>query len=277
MKQQIHMKRKLSLLVAVVCLCGGRYNAQAQLILDVYPSQDNPTSETLWIFSGSSSVASPATLRTSSTSHSSADGYIRRSGNNYNTRDTFKTTGGNLYAQNFPTNAAFTLSALTPSSLTFTNKNYNSLTGRLNAVFKRDAIFLPNNVTNTPTISFGVGSTLTIDSVYMHHYNGGDNHDLGIRVSDTTGADLVYNSGASMRWFGAGTINKPIGDFRAGSYRSQANSIGSFFPDQGALVRVHSQVIPEPEEYALVFGLFALGFVFFHRWQRKRRQQAATS
>ena len=239
------------------------------VFVDIFPSQDNPTSETLWLFS----------ITNNPTVSFIANGYIRRSGNNYNTRDTFKTTGGNLYAQNFPTNAAFTLSALTPSSLTFTNKNYNSLTGRLNAVFKQESIFIPNNATNTPTISFGVGSTLTIDSVYMHHYNGGDNHDLGIRVSDTTGADLVYNSGASMRWFGAGTINKPIGDFRAGSYRSQANSIGSFFPDQGALVRVHSNAIPEPKEYALIFGLFALGFVFFYRrrMQKKQRQAAATS
>ena len=35
---------------------------------------------------------------------------------------------------------------------------------------------------------------------------------------------------------------------------------------------VNSQIIPEPEEYALVFGLFALGFVLFHRriMQKKR-------
>lgn len=34
-------------------------------------------------------------------------------------------------------------------------------------------------------------------------------------------------------------------------------------------------IIPEPEEYALVFGLFALAFVFFHRrFQKKQRQPA---
>ena len=50
------MKRKLTLLAAVVCICGGGGDkAQAQLIIDVYPSQDNPTNQTLWIFSGTSS------------------------------------------------------------------------------------------------------------------------------------------------------------------------------------------------------------------------------
>ena len=39
-----------------------------------------------------------------------------------------------------------------------------------------------------------------------------------------------------------------------------------------------SRIITEPEEYALVFGLFALGFVFFHRRQmQKKRQQALAS
>ncbi len=41
---------------------------------------------------------------------------------------------------------------------------------------------------------------------------------------------------------------------------------------------VHSAIIPEPEEYALVFGLFALGFVILRRhFQKKRQQASATS
>ena len=44
MKQYIVRKRSFSLLVAVVCLCGGGGDeVQAQLVIDVYPSQDNPT------------------------------------------------------------------------------------------------------------------------------------------------------------------------------------------------------------------------------------------
>ena len=240
--------------------------SQAQVVfVDIFPSQDNLTTHTLWLFNTTNNPTVSLIV----------NGYIRRSGNNYNTRDTFKTTGGNLYAQNLPTNATFTLSALTPSSLTSTNRDYDSLAGLVNTVLP-SGVIIPGNATNTPTISFGVGSSATISTVYMHHYNGGDNHDLGIRVSG--GTDLVYNTGSSMRWFGAGTINKPITDFQAGSYRSQANSFGSFFPDQGALVRVHSNVIPEPEEYTLVFGLFALSFVLLRRrMQQKRQQTTATS
>ena len=38
---------------------------------------------------------------------------------------------------------------------------------------------------------------------------------------------------------------------------------------------VHIQIIPEPEEYDLIFGLFALGFVLCRRhFQKKQRQQA---
>ena len=43
-------------------------------------------------------------------------------------------------------------------------------------------------------------------------------------------------------------------------------------------VVVNSQIIPEPEEYALVFGLFALAFVLFrHRryFQKNKRQASA--
>ena len=36
-------------------------------------------------------------------------------------------------------------------------------------------------------------------------------------------------------------------------------------------------VVPEPEEYALVFGLFALGFVVVRRYFQKKRQQAAAA
>ena len=98
--------------------------------------------------------------------------------------------------------------------------------------------------------------------------------DLGIRAS---GSSLSYSSGDTSAWVGAGLINKPIGDFFAGTY----NSVGPpFVSISGMRVTINSQVIPEPEEYALVFSLFALGFVVLRRhWQKKKRQaqQAATS
>ena len=103
---------------------------------------------------------------------------------------------------------------------------------------------------------------------------------MGIRVSGTA---LSYSSGDTSSWVGAGILNKPIGDFFTGTYnnRSVSSSPGPRFAalSNGSVrVIVNSQVIPEPEEYALVFGLFALGFVFFHRRQmqkKKQRQQAA--
>ena len=97
--------------------------------------------------------------------------------------------------------------------------------------------------------------------------------DLGIRVS---GSALSYSSGDSSAWVGSGLVDKPISDFFAGTYNSQ----GPFFTSlSGMRVTINSQVIPEPEEYALVFGLFALAFVvlFRHRrqLQKKKRQAQA--
>ena len=105
----------------------------------------------------------------------------------------------------------------------------------------------------------------------MAENSSGDS--LGIRVS---GSNLGYSSGDTSAWVGAGILNKPIGDFFAGTFNNlnprplfAANSSGS------VRVVINNQVIPEPEEYALVFALFALGFVFFHRHrQKKQRQQA---
>ena len=88
-----------------------------------------------------------------------------------------------------------------------------------------------------------------------------------------------------MSWHGSGLLSKPIGDLHTGTHNNSAltNGQGTFFSRLANKfrLRVHSIIISEPEEYALVFGLFALGFVFFHRqrrrMQRKRRQQAATT
>ena len=103
---------------------------------------------------------------------------------------------------------------------------------------------------------------------------GADN--IGIRVS---GSNLGYSSGNSSAWVGSGILNKPIGDFFAGTYNDLING-PNFAGSGGNNIRltINSQIIPEPEEYALVFGLFALGFVLCRRhFQKKRQQQAATS
>ncbi len=249
------MKQKLFFLAVVACLCGGGggggYNAQAQLILDVYPSQDNPTNQTLWIFSGSSSVGFAGTLRTSG-NHSSADGWQ---------------TASDIYNANPPSNAQITLSPLLSSS---NSKDIASVNARIPGGGKTDITFAAS-ATNTPTITIGTTPVnRTIASMFMNNVNVADN--IGIRVSST----FNYGSltGQASSWTGSGVLNKPIGDFfikNVGIYAGlRANFAGS-----GVTLRIHSAIIPEPEEYALVFALFALGFVFFHRHrQKKRRQQS---
>lgn len=111
--------------------------------------------------------------------------------------------------------------------------------------------------------------------------------DLGIRVS---GGAFRYENNDASSCSGAGLLNKPFSDFETGStdgiftFNNQAGlpNTGPGFAanSRGSVqVRFHrGTIIREPEEYVLFFGLFALGFVFFHRriTQKKRRQQAAT-
>ena len=100
---------------------------------------------------------------------------------------------------------------------------------------------------------------------------------MGIRVSGSS--SFSYSASQSSAWTGAGIINKPIGDFFAGTFNNSTLSRAIFAAasDGSMQVRINSQVIPEPEEYALVFGLFALAFVIIRRHFQKRRQQATTT
>ncbi len=230
---------------------GGGDNAQAQLILDVYPSQDS-TNHTLWIFSGSSSIASPATLRTSATTHSSADGWQ---------------TASDIYNANKPSNQTITLSPLSSS----TNRlDIASVNARIPGGGKSNIVFAVT-ATNTPTITIGTTPVnRTINRMFMNDVTAADN--IGIRVSSTF--NYGSYSGQASSWVGSGLLEKPIGDFFIKNVGAWATLEPNFARD-GVTLRIHSGIIPEPEEYALVFGLFALGFVFFHRrWQRKRRQSA---
>lgn len=110
--------------------------------------------------------------------------------------------------------------------------------------------------------------------------------EIGIR--GTSGNNLAYTNGQSSFWFGSGIIDKPIDDFLSAPNRLWLNnlvySLGynvwddyggglltPYFSTSDNIIRVHSSyIILEPAEYALVFGLFALGFFFFrHRFQKK--------
>ncbi len=225
------------------------------MILDVYPSQDS-TNHTLWIFSGSSSIASPATLRTSATTHSSADGWQ---------------TERDIYQANLPSNQTITLSPLFSSTNTI---DIESVRKRIPGGARTQTFAA--NATNTPTITIGTTPVnRTIASMFMNDVTAADN--IGIRVSSSF--NYGSYSGQASSWTGSGLlINKPVSDFVTGN----VNNWTGLYPDfasGGVTLRFHSATIPEPEEYALVFGLFALGFVIlrrhFQKMQKKQRRQAA--
>ncbi len=230
---------------------GGGYDAQAQLIIDVYQSQDTPTN-TIWIFSGSSSVSAAGTLRTSG-NYSSADGWQ---------------TASDIYNANPPSNAQITLSPLFSSTNTI---DIDSIRKRIPGGGRTNITFAAN-ATNTPTITIGTTPvSRTINRMFMNDVTAADN--IGIRVS--SGFNYGSYVGQASSWTGSGLLPKPIGDFHIKNVGNWL-TLNPNFAGSGVTMRIHSGIIPEPEEYALVFALFALGFVFFHRHrQKKRRQQAA--
>ncbi len=252
------MKRKLTLLAAIACLCGrgGGGVANAQLFIHIYPSQDNPTTQTLWVFSGSSQTTTSWSIRTSG---------------GYSARDSWE-VGGNLFNANKPNEQTFTLSPLLSSSNT---NDIDSVRARIPGGGRTNITFAAS-ATNTPTMTFGgsSGGSRTIASLWLDE-DPGDEDDMGIRVS---GSNFSYSSSVSSSWTGSGILNKPIGDFFTGTFNNNQPLAPRFASTSGQVrIVVNNQIIPEPEEYALIFGLFALGFVFFHRWQKKKRQAAATS
>ena len=233
-------------------------------MIDVYPSQDNPTNQTVWIFSGSSTASSGNSIRTGSgsNSHNDQDGW-----------QLLTPSSGNIFDANKPSDTNFQLSPLFSSSNT---DDIESVRVRTAGVWGAGSPFA-NNATNTPTITIGSGSR-TISHLFLDDDPTGD--DMGIRVS---GSNLSYSSGNSSAWVGSGILNKPIGDFFAGTFNNRSSGFifGPRFAanSNGSIqVRINSQVIPEPEEYALIFGLFALAFVVVRRhFQKKRRQTAVIS
>ena len=278
------MKQKLSLFVAFACICGGGggYNAQAQLYVDIFPSQDD-TNATLWVFSGSS--RSGVTI-------ANVFPYISTSGG-YNRRDTHKTGSAFLQDPTSLTPAAnYNLTPLFTATATNAAKDLESLRTRLGQTIKlgttntNDDITIPSSATNVPTLTFtGVGSR-TIAAMHLRNVQNTGWDDIGPRVS---GSNFQYGTGQpNVNWIGAGIMtNKPIAHFHItapGTYigNRPGNGILKSWTDHtannGLRIRVYSSVIPEPEEYALVFGLFALAFVFFHRrMMQKKRKAAATS
>ena len=160
----------------------------------------------------------------------------------------------------------FSLTALSPSSLDYA--------GVTNFWVATNTVSSLASAAGTPTLSFsnrvvnGAVTNRSISHMVMYDEAAGNSW-LGPRVGG--GSNLTYGTNRpAVNWTGAGLINKPIGDFRSRDpyIRNKANIIGYFAANtlgEGLRIRVHSATVPEPEEYALVFGLFALGFVIFRR------------
>ena len=170
--------------------------SQAQLFIDIFPSQDS-TNQTLWVFSGTS--RSGVTIN-------NVGPYIRRSGS-YDRRDTHKTTRA------FVRNTAPALYNLTPlftASTTNAPLDLESLRTRLGATIKLgttntlDDITIPSTATNVPTLTFTGRGSRRIASMFLNDVNNTGWDDIGPRVAGTS--DLNYGLGQpNVNWIGAWT------------------------------------------------------------------------
>lgn len=255
---------------ALLAIVAGE-RVQAQLYIDVYQSRDNANS-TLWVFSGDSTTAQLWSVRTGAAGNA-----------DFNRRDSWEVTGnsGNLYIANAPSNVISTLSSVTS----------------LDAQTSRDRWYVANVLTNTttatdPTLSIttnSVARTSAITSLFMNEDTGSgatDRDELGIRVSTSA---FRYDASGTSAWSGAGILAKPFSDFYSGTEDGtfSFNNLGTTAvggprfaaaSDGSVVVRFHrGTVIPEPEEYALALGLFALGFVLVRRHWQKKRQAAVVA
>ena len=126
---------------------------------------------------------------------------------------------------------------------------------------------------------FGISASKTIGGIFMN--DNGNQDEMGIRGTQV-GGNLSYNTNGGFAWFGSGIMDKPIGDFFDDSDPPSTHSRGHtshvpaapYFSNPGGVTIIfRRQVIPEPAEYALVFGLFVLGFFLFRRrFQKKTRK-----
>ena len=223
--------------------------SQAQLLLSINPLQGDTNNTTLWTFSGSSipELSSSIALQSDNSNHFGSQGSLYP----------FAGTTGTQF---LTTSAPARYNTATNYSLT---ANSNSL----------------------PQITTPFG-TRTISRIRLQ--NNASSDTLGFRVAGTT--SLSYTNGVSVSWSGQGTLPHPVSDFTltaANEYFYGATPFVDGYVNGsintptswGLRVIVSSApraLIPEPREYALVFGLFALGFVLFrHRRQMQKKQQQA--
>ena len=235
--------------------------SQAQLVLTINPLQSDTNNTTIWTFSGSSTpeISSSIATQSDNSNHSPSQSVLFP----------FAATSG--YLSN--TSGTQFLTTNAPA-------RYNTATNH--------ALFA--NTYRMPQITTPSG-TRTISHIRLQNNHPTDT--LGIRVSGTT--SLSYTNGVAVSWTGQGTLPYPIGDFSLTAdgeyfYGAPAFALGYVNGGIGSPTSFDlrvvvsgapaSLIVPEPEEYALIFGLFALGFVILHRhfqkMQKKQRRQAAT-
>ena len=239
--------------------------SRAQLYIDIYPSQDD-YSRTLWILSGNSQASLSLTGSGPYIRHNALAGAASA-----NERDTYALQDL-LFAGTRDGGFPFSIPQLYPlSSLSPSSTDYAGVTNFWAAT---NTVSSLSSAAGSPTLSFsnrvanGAVTNRSISHLFLYAQPGGDDQ-VGPRVSG--GSNLPYGTNRpAVNWVGAGLINKPIGDFlsRDPYIRNKADALGYFGANtlgNGLRIRVHSSTVPEPEEYALVFALFALGFVIFRR------------
>ena len=229
-------------MVALVLCLVPLEQSQAQLILTINPLQ-NDTNTTVWTFSGSSTASRSGAITTTQSSVN------------------FETIG---------------------SIIPYTSGGASLFAGNRDAADHS----LTANSASRPQITTPSG-TRTISHIHLE--NDGSVNIVGIRAAASS---LSYSTNDVVSWRGQGTLSQSITNFAvntAGEY--YYNYIfGPYFAAAGTLGTPSSSgfrvmvsgtpaaLVPEPEEYALVLALFALGFVLFHRRRmQKKRQASATS
>ena len=222
--------------------------SQAQLILTIQPYQGDTNNTTLWTFSGSSTADQLGGTILGAQSQSpiaydngGSDGALEPS------------AGDEL----FPASAPSRYSTAALYSLTV-------------------------NPTNRPRITLG-SETRTFSHLFL--FNGTQGADaIGIRMPGTN--SFSFNQGVASSWRGQGTLPYPISDFTIPTGTNffyngfdgprWADDANSGIPANSTFrVFVYSSpaaFVPEPEQYAFVFALFALGFVIARRHRQKKRQ-----
>ena len=254
------------LLTAILLSWSPIEQSQAQLFIDIYPSQDNYKNQTLWVFSGDSQASLLLAGSGPYIRHNALAGAASS-----NERDTYALqdllfAGTRDGGFPFSVPQLYALSSLATSSLDYAGvTNFWASTNTVSSL---------STAAGTPNLSFsnrvanGAVTNRSISHLFLYALPAVDDW-VGPRVSG--GSNLTYGTNRpAVNWVGAGLIDKSISDFlsRDPYIRNKANALGYFGASalgNGLRIRVHSSTVPEPEEYALVFGLFALGFVIFRR------------